>query len=59
MEGKPEFRTVRIPRELQKQIEKIARKHHRSIVGEITHALERYVEEHRQVLDAALAEEAS
>ena len=48
--------TVRIPRTLVKQVEAIAAKNHRAIVGEVAFALEKYVEENRHIVEAAQQE---
>jgi hypothetical protein len=48
--------TVRIPRDVYDALATIAKKHHRSINGEASFALEKYVEEHRHVVDAAAQE---
>lgn len=38
--------TVRLSRDLLDQVAKIAKEHHRSLVGEVTVALEDYVKQH-------------
>lgn len=45
--------TVRIPREVYDALATIAKKHHRSINGEASFALEKYVEENLHIVDAA------
>lgn len=49
--------TVRIPREVYDALATIAKKHHRSINGEASFALEKYVEENRHIVDAAASED--
>ncbi len=45
--------TVRIPRDVYDALKPIAAKNHRSINGEASFALEKYVEENRHIVDAA------
>ncbi|HVM46275.1 MAG TPA: Arc family DNA-binding protein [Candidatus Thermoplasmatota archaeon] len=45
--------TVRIPRDIYDSLTLIAKKHHRSINGEASFALEKYVEENRHIVEAA------
>ena len=45
--------TVRIPRDVYDALAVIAKKHHRSINGEASAVLEKHVEEHRHIVDAA------
>jgi plasmid stability protein len=45
--------TVRLPKSLTDQMTVVAKKHHRSMKGEIMWVLEKHLEEHKHVLEAA------
>jgi hypothetical protein len=47
------FTTVRVPRELVTQLKELATKNHRSINGEATFALERYIEDNAHLIGGA------
>jgi predicted DNA-binding protein len=50
--------SVRIPKEIYDDLKLLAAKNHRSVNGEAAFAIEAYIEEHREILDALTRAEA-
>jgi predicted DNA-binding protein len=49
--------TVRIPQEIYDDLKVLAAKNHRSVNGEASFAIEAYLDEHREIVDALKAQE--